>query len=124
MYGTAEYGDSVWNGRTVGLADVDNFVDTLNITCSFSSSFTIYETQYKCTVKQDEFNYSQNPTSISGSSNSGIPYNFTTGSYFQPYITTVGLYNNNKELVAIGKLSQPLQSSNPTDTTIMINLDL
>ena len=123
VYGTAEYGDSVWNGRTVGLSDIDNFVDTLNITCSFSSSFTIYETQYKCTIGQDEFNYSQNPTTISGSSNDGTVFNYVTSSFFSPYVTTVGMYNNNNELVAVGKLAQPLPTSRTTDTTILVNID-
>ena len=117
LYGTANYG-------TDNSAELLDVITGSNITCSFKSTMTIYESQYKCTLRENEFNYSQNPTSISGSSNSGIPYNYTTGSYFQPYVTTVGLYNNNKELVAIGKLAQPLQSSNTTDTTIMINLDL
>ena len=36
----------------------------------------------------------------------------------------VGLYNNANQLVAVGKLAQPLQSSNTTDTTILVNLDL
>ena len=34
------------------------------------------------------------------------------------------VYNNNKELLAVAKLSQPLPLSAVTDTTIMINLDL
>ena len=94
------------------------------ITCSFDSTMTIYESQYKCTFLANEFNYTQNPSAISGSSNSGTVSDFLTGSYFQPYITTVGLYNNANELVAVGKLAQPLQSSNTTDTTILVNLDL
>jgi hypothetical protein len=48
----------------------------------------------------------------------------TTSSYFSPYISTVGLYNNNKELIAVAKLAQPLPISNTTDTNIIINLDL
>ena len=94
-----------------------------NVTCSFESTMTIYESQYKCTLLENEFNFSQNPSIISGSSNSGTLLDFATGSYFEPYITTVGLYNNAKELVAIGKLAQPLQSSDVTDTTILVNLD-
>ena len=94
------------------------------ITCSFQSTMTINESQYKCTLLANEFNYTQNPSAISSSSNSGIVSDFLTGSYFQPYITTVGLYNNANELVAVGKLAQPLQSSNTTDTTILVNLDL
>ena len=94
-----------------------------NVTCSFQSSKTIYETQYKCTIRPDEFNYSLNPSLISGSTD-GTPYNFVTGSYFSPYVTTVGLYNERQELLAVAKLAQPLPTSRTTDTTIIINLDM
>jgi hypothetical protein len=103
---------------------ITTLVTSNNVTCSFQSTMTIYESQYKCTLNPNEFTYTQNPSAISGSSNSGIVYDFLTGSYFQPYITTVGLYNNANQLVAVGKLSQPLQSSNVSDTTILVNLDL
>ena len=46
-----------------------------------------------------------------------------TGSYFEPYVTTVGLYNERQQLLAVGKLSQPLPLSSTTDTTILINID-
>jgi len=119
----AEYGGGVTNGRTVGTSDILNFVTGSNISVSFSSSFTIYETQYKCTIRENEFNYTLNPTVISGSSNSGVLYNYATGSYFSPYVTTVGLYNGNFELLAVGKLAQPLPLSRTTDTSILLNID-
>jgi hypothetical protein len=122
VYGTALYGTGVYS--TAGAQELDEVISSTNVTCSFQSTTTIFESQYKCTLRENEFNYTQNPSAISGSSNSGIVYNFLTGSYFEPYITTVGLYNNANELVAVGKLSQPLQSSNTTDTTILVNLDL
>jgi len=102
-------------------SDTNNIVGNLDVSMSFSSSFTLYETQYKCTVKENEFNYSQNPTVLSGSSNS--LYDIYTGSYFDPYVTTVGLYNDARELVAVGKLAQPLPRTRNTDTTIMVNID-
>jgi hypothetical protein len=106
----------------------NNFSSSLynstQITCSFSSSITLHELQYKCTIRENEFNFSQNSTLISGSNNSGVMYDFSTGSYFNPFVTTVGLYNNNKELLAVAKLSQPLPMSSVTDTSIIINLDL
>ena len=105
------------------LAEINEMITGSNVTCSFESTTTIYESQYKCTLLENEFNYSQNPSIISSSSNSGTPLDFATSSYFEPYITTIGLYNNAKELVAIGKLAQPLQSSDVTDTTILVNLD-
>jgi hypothetical protein len=95
-----------------------------NLTCSFDSTITIYESQYKCTLRENEFNFSQNPTLISGSTNSGKIYDYATGSYFNPYVTTVGLYNNDKELLAVAKLAQPLPLSSVTDMNILINLDL
>jgi hypothetical protein len=70
----------------------------------------------------NEFNFTLNPSAIS-SSTDGTVYNFITASYFNPYVTTVGLYDENQNLLAIGKLSQPLPTSPTTDTTILINID-
>jgi hypothetical protein len=105
-----------------GVGNAEGYIDSNNVTCSFQSSRTIYETQFKCTIRPDEFNYSLNPSLISGSTD-GTPYNFVTGSYFAPYVTTVGLYNERQELLAVAKLAQPLPTSRTTDTTIVINLD-
>ena len=122
VYGTAVYGTGIYSNANSN--DLNYLISTNDVTCSFQSNLTIYESQYKCTFSPNEFTYTQNPSSISGSANTGIPYDFVTGSYFEPYITTVGLYNGANQLVAVGKLSQPLQSSNITDTTILVNLDL
>ena len=116
-YGASQYGTDTFQ-------ELEDIITSNNITCSFESTMTINESQYKCTFNPNEYTYTQNPTAISGSSNSGIVYDFLTGSYFEPYITTIGLYNNANELMAVGKLAQPLQSSNVTDTTILVNLDL
>jgi hypothetical protein len=116
-----------------GLLNFWPSTDDVNV--SFQSSRLIYETQYKCTIRENEFNYSQNPSLISGSNitnpllsssslnRSGQMYDFVTGSSFAPYVTTVGLYNENQELLAVAKLSQPLPTSRTTDTSILINLD-
>jgi hypothetical protein len=98
-----------------------NFVTSSNVTCSFSSSYTIYETQYKCSMGADEFNYSLNPSVSPGSE--GDLLGFVTGSYFSPYVTTVGLYDESYNLLAVAKLAKPLSTSLTTDTTILINLD-
>ena len=118
IYSYSRYGTGVYGN------EIEDMISGSNVTCSFQSTMTIYESQYKCTLNPNEFTYTQNPSAISGSANSGIVYDFLTGSYFEPYITTVGLYNNANQLVAVGKLSQPLQSSNVSDTTILVNLDL
>lgn len=120
IYGSGVYGSGTYGGDSN--AFIDNFISSPNATCSFSSSFTLFETQYKCTVDTSEFNFSLNPSLISGSTE-GTVYDFVTGSYFNPYITTVGLYNENQDLIAVGKLAKPLPTNNTTDLTILINLD-
>jgi hypothetical protein len=50
-------------------------------------------------------------------------YDFATGSYFAPYVTTVGLYDESYNLLAVAKLAKPLPTSRTTDTTILINFD-
>jgi hypothetical protein len=121
-YGSGNYGAAIYGVSVSNL--INSFATGSNITCSFSSSFNIYETQYKCTIRENEFNFSQNPTLISGSLNSGTLYSFATGSYFSPYVTTIGLYDNNYNLLAVAKLAQPLPTSAVTDTSILVNLDL
>ena len=121
-YGSVNYGSALY-----GIDDssfIQDIITSQNLTCSFESTITLYETQYKCTIRENEFNFSQNPTLISGSLNSGIIYDFATGSYFDPFVTTVGLYNNNHELIAVAKLAQPLPLSSVTDTNILVNLDM
>jgi hypothetical protein len=121
------YGYINYEGGMYGVGDIsfiEGIINSTTLTCSFDSTLTIYETQYKCTIRENEYNFSQNPTLISGSSNSGILYNFATGSFFTPYATTVGLYDNEYNLLAVAKLSQPLPLSAVTDTSILVNLDL
>lgn len=121
-YGSATYGSALYdiNDSTF----IQDIITSQYISCTFESTVTIYETQYKCTIRENEYNFSQNPTLISGSLNSGVIYDFATGSYFDPYITTVGLYDNNYELLAVAKLAQPLPLSSVTDMNVLINLDM
>lgn len=122
VYGTAIYGEDDYGGSITITTDfVQTYAVGSTITASFSSSYTIYETQYNVTIGADEYNYSQNPSIKSGSDSSML--GFATSSYFAPYVTTVGLYNNNFELLAVGKLAKPLPTSRTTDTTILINFD-
>jgi hypothetical protein len=115
-----EYENSNYEGRLFDSRDVMNFVTGSEITCSFSSSYTIYETQYSCTIGESEFNVSQNPSIADAD---GKLSNFATQDYFSPYVTSVGLYNDQKDLLAVAKLGQPLPTSQTTDTSILINID-
>ena len=64
-----------------------------------------------------------NAGDVEKESNTAIYHDFVTGSEFSPYVTTVGLYDEAQNLLAVAKLAQPLPSSPTTDTTILISLD-
>lgn len=121
LYGVAVYGTDLYGDE----GGFSSFLTSSNCTCSFESTLTLNEVQYAARIRENEFQFSLNPTMISGSNiNSDVYYDFVTGSYFTPYITTVGMYNNNYDLLAVAKLSNPLPVSQFTDTTIMVNLDM
>jgi len=76
---------------------------------------------YFCRVPNKEFNFSSNPTFTSGSYG-----DFTVSSFFKnpkSFITQVGLYNDNNELLAVAKLSKPLEKSYSKEAIIKVKLD-
>ena len=81
----------------------------------------IKSSHYFCRVKSDEYNWSQNPTYYTGS-NAEIR-NATFIQDPKSYITTVGLYNSQNELLAVAKLSQPLLKSRDREAVIKVRLD-
>lgn len=89
---------------------------------SWKSNQPIYTYNYNIKISDYEYNYTFNPTAQTGSD--GQLADNVTGSYFQPYITTVGLYNDANELIAVAKLAQPLPKSANTEMTIQVKLDI
>lgn len=83
-------------------------------------------TNYFIRVKNKEYNYSNNPTYVSDGTDGQ-----TKGTIIYPelitnprtYITTVGLYDSNNELLAIGKLSKPAQKSFDNELLIKVRID-
>lgn len=72
-------------------------------------------------TRNAEFNYSENPSYISGSTGE-IVYSLFINSP-QTYITTVGLYNDTNELLAVAKLSRPLLKDFTKEALIRVKLD-
>lgn len=96
------------------------FENTSPATIKFNSTITILEHQYKCIINPSDFKVSQNPTSLD--ENSEIKEIFNDKD-FSPYITSIGLYNDDRELLAVAKLSKPLPTSKYLDTTIIVKMD-
>jgi hypothetical protein len=90
----------------------------------FQGSHQIYENEYQCTVEEHEFNYTTNISARKLKSiNEDEMAGFQTSSMFQPYITTIGLYNKENELLVVGKTAQPIRTSFETDTTFILRWD-
>lgn len=81
----------------------------------------INSTHYFVRVKNGEYNFSNNPSFTTGS----------VGEFSQPsfigdpkvYITTIGMYNDSQELLAVAKLSKPVQKSFQNEALIKVKLD-
>jgi hypothetical protein len=98
--------------------------DILNLpyTASYRSTKTIYEMGVTAKIDSGDFNVSSN-LSLTGDDDVTFK-TFATGSAFSPYITTVGLYDNAGQLLAVGKLAQPIRKRPDVDMNFLIRIDL
>ena len=108
-----------------------NYQDILNpgignqdFILQYQGTHLIYENEYQCMVEQHEYDYTLNPSARKNKHylNPELA-NFTTGSNFRPYVTTIGLYNENNELLAVGKLGQAIRMNDETDMTFVVRYD-
>ena len=123
-----------------------------NFRIDYKSTITIYENEFLLVVGEDEFNASTNPSSYietnieTGSINTTFEgvrkwrnsdkyqkpefsvYEYSssidpTGSYLAPYITTIGLYDNNMDMVAVAKLATPIKSMPDLPVNFLVRID-
>jgi hypothetical protein len=103
-------------------------------TLEYKSTNTIYENEILLVVGEDEFNVSTNKSSqieIDGSmfqSPLFAEYEYSSsvdpiGSYLAPYITTIGLYDENMDMVAIAKLATPVKSTPDLPVNFLVRFD-
>ena len=117
--GSNVVGDNAWKLFT----SISGAMSTNSTTNAFQARNveTVSSTHYFVRVKNGEYNFSNNPTFITGS----------VGEFSQPtfigdpktYLTTIGMYNDRQELLAVAKLSQPIQKSFSIETLIKVKLD-
>lgn len=88
---------------------------------SLNSQETITSDYIFVRARNSEFNYSENPTFISGSTGEVIYSDFINNP--QTYLTTVGFYNDSNELLAVAKMSRPLLKDFTKEALIRVKLD-
>ena len=103
--------------------NVGKFYEDIRVASYFQArrEEVITSQHYFWRVPNKEFNFSSNPTFTSGSNG-----DFTVGTFFKnpkTFITQVGLYNDNNELLAVAKLSKPLQKNYSKEAIIKVKLD-
>ena len=87
---------------------------------TFNNTTELNSTIYFCRAHHNEFNYSTNPTYLS---NSKIRVKTNASDNPVSYITTIGLYNDNNELMGVAKLSEPLKKTPDVEFTLRGRLD-
>ena len=131
---------SIWGnifydrGLVVVTKDIVSGSVLSQFTLNFRSTKTIFENEIFLSVLENEFNVSQNPSAVDYDGTIGkiklhnirstinplkvggfADYLYSgsvdpTGSYLAPYITTIGLYDDELNMVAVAKLPQPIKS--------------
>ena len=120
---------------------------------NYQSTNTIYENEILLVVDEDEFNTSTNPsavnfvnlqnveytTSFEGTKRTSkydaatikpefLAYEYSssvdqTGSFIAPYVTTIGLYDENMDMVAVAKLATPIKSTPDLPVNFLVRID-
>ena len=86
----------------------------------FNNTTELNSTVYFCRAHHNEFNYSTNPTYLSSSK---LVVKNNSSDTPVSYITTVGLYSADNELLAVAKLSEPLKKDPSNELTLRVRLD-
>ena len=103
---------------------------TINVNCdslrhrvqniSFNNTTELNSSVYFCRVNNTDFNYSANPTYLSSSK---LVVKNQANDLPVSYVTSVGLYSGDNELLAVAKLSEPLKKDPTTEFTLRVRLD-
>jgi hypothetical protein len=113
-------------------ASIDNIVDHI-ASCRFGSGSqtastfqnvtNINSTLYFCRATADEMNYSSNPTFRDENGNIVVVDQTDPNARTFAFVTTVGLYNESNQLLAVAKLSRPVEKNDERDLSIRVRLD-
>jgi len=111
------------NGILTG-SNIETFADGVRnrlFNVEFNNTTELNSTIYFCRANTQDFNYSSNPTYITASKIR--VKNENPKAEPVSYITTVGLYSSDNELLAVAKLSEPLKKTPSNELTLRVRLD-
>lgn len=127
LYQTAVVGNIFYRRGNIILSSLNpkyqNTFRDSTWTANFKSQHTIYQYEVLCRAKKGSFNMTMNPSSFKHP-NSDLYSDNMTGSMLMPYATSIGLYTQNGELVAVGKPSQAVQMRGDVDINFIVRWDV
>lgn len=113
-----KYGDVVISSH------YDKYNDILDgdWSISYNGQKTIYQYECLARIRKGDFNLTTNPSARKSYKSDELINEFTAS--LTPYATSVGLYNDHGDLIAIGKLAQPLKMRDDVDINVLVRWDL
>lgn len=123
-------GSTFWSGSKTldnlqASGSINNLVDGLRLhieKINLHNQTNLYSTIYFCRATNTEFNYSSNPTFVDDNKRIRV----TSGSNIlqtRTYVTTIGLYDANDNLLAVAKVNKPITKSPDNESIFRIRLD-
>jgi len=85
---------------------------------NYSSAVRISDNQFICVAKSNEFNRTTNPSAMMPSGTAYVP------EFNNTYVTGIGIYDDNENLLIVAKLHRPLKKSKKIDTIFKIQVDI
>lgn len=122
---TTAWSGTVNIGQAQYSSSINQVVDGLRTHMNrvfFHNQTNLFSTVYFCRAENSEFNYSSNPTFIDDNQRIRV----TSGSNIlqtRSYITTIGLYDSNDNLLAVGKVNKPITKSPDNESIFRLRLD-
>jgi len=123
-FGTGSAVDNTITGTMVNstIQENTNFLRGRIYNISFNNTTELNSTIHFCRANHNEFNYSSNPSYLE-TTGSKIAVKDSTLDNPVTYITTIGLYSTDNELLAVAKLSEPIKKDPQTELTFRVRLD-
>lgn len=118
--GAATYDDADASFTGSSISSSCDAIRNRIVSIDFNNTTELNSTIYFCRANHNEFNYSSNPTYVT---NSKLNVKNVASDSPVSYITTVGLYSSDNELLAVAKLSEPLKKDPTNELTLRVRLD-
>ena len=115
---------------TAVVGNNSNAIFSNNFKLKFQNTRELFEQQIRCHSKSSDFNLTTNPTARKTSLGPCKDIlsvqelaDFATDPTFNPYVTTIGLYDDSGRLLAVAKLARPIQKLKNVDMTFVVKFD-